>query len=419
MPSRDGIRTVRTDIPWAKAGLARFVEKFPNKTEEEYKYVESAVSEFFNQELDNVELFETGEGTSFPYTSIHLNRVARALYEKHIGTCPPLSEHPTNYESPHRKIEIVMGSFLATNQGHPFGYCEEALHKIMMALPTALEAIHVGREPERIEIITLGSPTNEVAEMSGDFAERMNNDSAKALGALYAGLAEKVLRAEEARGTDLALTGFSMGGNFAVEVAQELLRKRLVTQDRKALDKPHMAVTMYLPVGLNDSLLRSAQIAGGFGVEAVAQVVAGSPDAQMISRGEAQFALGVRELIQKRKAEPIDESPQQVVRKRKALQAIVRSVLFTPPDVSGLRVDKVTGVYDWTTRSGARTREYGERTGIPESEQTLGTRILGRKDPMHRDHVASMRHLVPFFRESEMLRWSRVSLKIKKLLAKS
>ncbi len=402
-------------FPWGDAGLAGYSEWAkgdPGRVE----IMKDVIYTFLDQELRNTGIYESGaEGAAFPWTVIRVKELARALVEKY-GQLPPAAEEissPPPQSSAEERIvkkEFVMTSFLATFHGHPFTFCEEAMHQALRALPDAIRATSEGREPDDIEIYTLGSPTNELGMISPEFSERMNEDPFGALGRLYAGFVENTAlqnRNPDQR-TELNFTGISMGSNMAAEAAKALLDRGEVTQSREKnrdATVPHLTMNMYTPAGLNESPLRHAKIPVGFVMEGMYQL-ARNPGVRRIAFGEKDFLENIKRIYEPRGIRAHMESEQKS-RKEGVLKSILTKISHGVPVAENLKANELIGLKDPTMFSFKRSRQAKAKRA--EHGETLAGAMLDRNNPNRRKFGIQMSHTIPFFRPSEFKRWDRIA----------
>ena len=176
-------------FPWGDAGLDEYA-KARADAPEKVALMKEVIYTFLDQEIKNTRIYES-RGASFPYTVIRIKDLARALYNvERTSVTEPTDEVDRAPSTKH--VEFVMTSVLATVHGHPFTFCEEAIHQTMRALPAALTALENGQEPEDTEIYTLGFPTNELGTMDAPFTDAMVENPFKTLGSLYGESVEKL-----------------------------------------------------------------------------------------------------------------------------------------------------------------------------------------------------------------------------------
>ncbi|MEK7144871.1 MAG: hypothetical protein AAB794_03400 [Patescibacteria group bacterium] len=281
-------------FPWGDAGLDEYA-KARADAPEKVALMKEVIYTFLDQEVKNTRIYES-RGASFPYTVIRIKDLARALYNvEQSSVAEPARE--ANRTPSIKHVEFVMTSVLATVHGHPFTFCEEAIHQTMRALPSALTALENGQEPEDTEIYTLGFPTNELGTMDAPFTDAMVENPFKTLGSLYGESVEKLAleNKNQNQKMELVFTGVSMGANFAAEAATALLDKGLVTQSRESasIERPHLTLNLYTPAGLNEAALRKLQISLGFVAEGVYQLAA-NPVVRKIAPNEGKFLEGLK-----------------------------------------------------------------------------------------------------------------------------
>lgn len=399
-------------FPWGDAGLHEYA-KARKETPENIAAMKEVIYTFLDQEVQNTRIFES-PGASFPYTVIRVADLARALYRASSGEVA--STNMPEGALPKKHIEFVMTSALLTIHGHPFTFCEEAMHQTMRALPTALEALENGEEPEDIEVYTLGFPTNELGSMEEDFTNAMVEAPFKTLGSLYGEsvetLALKNLNPDQQ--TELVFSGVSMGANFAAEAAVMLLDKGLVTQSREETKKPHLTLNLYTPAGMNESMFRTPQIGLGFAAEGIVQM-SSNPVVKEIAPNEGKFLEKLKPVLQKQGMYPHMDH-EQVKRKNKVTSftgSIVKKLVQGVPVRPDLIANKIVGMKDPTLYSMKRNRALAEQN--EDHSDSLGAHSIRESNPNQRTFGVEMSHTIPFFRESEFKRWDRVVEKLQAL----
>lgn len=407
-------------FPWGEAAMDLYRDHC-KETGKSPEIMERVVQEFFRSELENMQLSTSEDGTAFPYTYIRVGDLARRM----LGGIPPQGTQTGQIKNPEtprlRRVEFVAGSFLNTSQGHAFGYCEEAIHKMMMSLPGALRALREGKESEDIVVCTLGSPTNEYGKMSSQFAADVKSNPYMVFGTLYADFVKREVldKRKPNEKIELTLTGFSMGSNFMTEAAQVLSERGLVTQDKSGDDpRPRVSVNAYIPAGFNDSLLRPAQVPVGFVADLFIEGFTNST-LRKTALGEAQFSGSLKDVFSKRGITPSMDAEQEKL-KSEGLKSILLALTFGPskPSTIAVNVNKIEGLRDPTTLSLAqllsdalhKRKEVRTQHGVETSAaKTLGAHVQERGKEGNREFAVKMSHAIPFFRESEWRRWDRVT----------
>jgi len=405
-------------FPWGDAGLDEYA-KARTDAPEKVALMKEVMYTFLDQEIQNTRIYES-RGASFPYTVIRIKDLARALYNaERTSVAEPTNEvgRASSAEAvPSTKhVEFVMTSVLATVHGHPFTFCEEAIHQTMRALPAALTALENGEESEDIEIYTLGFPTNELGTMDAPFTDAMVESPFKTLGSLYGESVEKLALESKKQNQkmELVFTGVSMGANFAAEAATALLDKGLVTQSREdaSIEQPHLTLNLYTPAGLNEAALRKLQISLGFVAEGVFQLAA-NPVVRKIAPNEGKFLEGLKTVLKKEGIEAhMDEA--QTERKNKVtsmMGSIVQKLIQGVPIDPNLVANKLVGTVDPTLYSMERNRKLTKQK--EEHPNSLGSHTIRESHPNQRTFGVQMSHTIPFFRASEFKRWDKVVGKV-------
>lgn len=407
------------DFPWGDAGLDEYA-KARKDSPEKIAVMKEVLYTFLDQEIKNTSIFEA-QGASFPYTVIRVKELAKALYKAYNPTFPNRSnesEKTHEKELSKKHVEFVMTSVLATVHGHPFTFCEEAIRQSMRALPSALEALENGEEPEDIEIYTLGFPTNELGTMNESFTNAMVASPFKTLGSLYGETVETLaLRNRQSnKKVNLTFTGFSMGANFAAEAATALIEKGLVTQSQEdsSSQLPHLSLNLYIPAGLNESSLRKFQIGLGFLAEGAVQM-ATNPVVRTIAPNEGKFLDELKGVLQQ-KGITAHMDTEEAARKNKVTSltgSIVQQLIRGVPINPNLRANKVVGTLDPTMYSRSRNSRLAEQK--KDYSGSLGAHTIREDHPNQRTFGIKMSHTPPFFRESEFKKWDKIVESIQRL----
>ena len=185
----------RMAFPWGEEAIEIYKKEYGNNPDE-IETVRKILDIFFNQEVENIALYESKEGATLPYTRISVGDLAKALYEKQTGKKAEIKteENGTMVESDKRHIRrefVFPGGPLSQIDNGLFHYVEEAIHQCMMHLPVALEDLRNGREPETHEIFTFGTPINEFGTMSPQFFEALKVDPTGTMSKVFAEFIEK------------------------------------------------------------------------------------------------------------------------------------------------------------------------------------------------------------------------------------
>ena len=384
-------------FPWGDVVLERYAHEYP-----ESKYgpqIKKILEVFLKQELENISLFVSADGTAFPFTSVSVRRLALDLqHETQTAILP----------SAPKRVEFVMGSFLNNKHGHPFNFCQQAMHRVIQELPKALRALESGEHYADSVVYTLGSPTYETGVLSDAFAGHVKKRPFEALGTLYAEFVEdegsKIPAGSHL--PEIILTGFSMGGNFAVETARALIEKGIVSQDRTVSRVPHLEVNAYIPAGLDRSPLKFLKLPAGIFIEWFIQKhILKNPSLEIIRNGTDDFTERLSKAFYQKNI-LVTEDVSQKKHKKTAMRAILRDLVFQNFDLpSGLKINKISGLKDPMTFSAPHAREF--RKDKLNRSGTLGAQILQRRSFGAREFAVDMSHRVPFYRSSEMRLWHR------------
>jgi hypothetical protein len=398
------------DNPWAEGGLDLYKEKNKDRPDR-VEAVREAIYTMFDQEINNSVLFESKEtGATFPWSVVRVGDLAKELYKKSHPDFDP--EKLERLSEDHKsKKDFLVTSFLTTANGNIFTFADHVYHQVMMALPEAFRALDEGREPEEIEIYTLGSPTNEVGLMSPQFTEEANKDPFGAYGKLYAEFVREhgLSKTIGGKKTELTFSGISMGGSFATEAAKRLIEQRVVTQDRKENTEenlPYLRINMYTPAGLNnDSFLRHLQTVVGFIGEGTYQGLT-NPVVRKVAPNEGKTVQRLNEIYIKKGIMPHME-PDQKAAKKKLLLGIIKQLVSGVPVDPTIKANEIIGLSDPLMYSRKRNKEAKRQK--EKHGESLGAHTLPRTGENRRVFGIDMSHTIPFYRENELKRWDRVA----------
>jgi hypothetical protein len=135
--------------------------------------------------------------------------------------------------------------------------------------------------------------------------------------------------------------------------------------------------------------------------------LATNPYVRVASFNEGKFMKKADEELAKRGVAK-DMPPEQVALKKKAIRNIIDGLRDGVPIPDDVRVTEVVGLYDPTMFSHLTLEEAKAQRG--EHEGTLGAVLLPRNEdePNRRRFGIKMGHAVPFFRENEIARLTRL-----------
>lgn len=391
-------------FPHGELATALFRKAFP---EENVKtaIVKEVLDRFFEQEMNNASVFEsTRLGASFPWTVIRTRELVKKLFATYGGTQPTDGDQGGE-SAPSlsgKKQEFIFGSYLRTVNGNFFTFVEEAMHRVMIALQSGLTDLEKGREPAQHEIYTLGSPTNELGDISQDFLERSKENPYDAFAGLYTEFIQSRIPADENHHS-MTLYGISMGASLAAATGEKMVRGHIATQS-PGEDLPSLHIRLDVPVALSTSKGRKWQIPIGVAADAIYQLIT-NPGTVKVALGERKFLDQVKAHLKERGIED-HISNQDIRMKNEVISALIGALRTGVEFDSSLKVTTVTGAYDPTTFSTSSIRAAREQKKKPES---LGKPFVPRKNPNRREAVIDMPHFPPFFRPNELKRYHAVA----------
>lgn len=150
---------------------------------------------------------------------------------------------------------------------------------------------------------------------------------------------------------------------------------------------------------------------GGFALEGIKESLT-NPAVKIIGKGMAEFQKKVNDELEKKGIQQNISDEQKKLR-QKAIFSIIGGLgkqLDIDPSV---RLTKVVGLQDLTmytagfNKAAAEHRE--KNTEEHEGVETLGSRLVPRKEKNQRTFGVNMRHAVPFFRMSEFKRMKKAA----------
>lgn len=177
----------KISFPHAESILRLFRDKYKDDLEKE-KIIENVLYEFFEQEMKNIEIFESKEfGASFPWTVIKTKELTKKIVEKYSDK-EDLGERLEKFkkENSIEKQEFIFSSGSIMKSGYPFTFVEEAMHQAISSLKINLLELQEGLEIKDQEIYTIGLPTNEFGKISPEFLEELKTDPFGTMGKLQA-----------------------------------------------------------------------------------------------------------------------------------------------------------------------------------------------------------------------------------------
>lgn len=405
-------------FPWGIIGVDRY-EKHARNNPENVQAVKQLFETVLELEVKRLAMFESEKerGVSFPFTSLNLRELAEAIYAKRGGILGDLSG-----EAKKKKVEFLFGSILGTDDASPFDFFEEPFNQMAKRLPRTLRDLRAGREPDDFTVYTLSSPVHELGTMSPSFVAEMKKDPYRALGNLYAESVERLTLDQHKGNQKLSInfTGISMGASLAGKAAEDLVGRRLVTQERSEKNRPHLSMTAYEPAGRNESPLGLLQVPLGFVGETVYQLAL-NPDMKKIETGRELFAKSLRDVMAARGV-PAHMDDEQAQYKKEIVGPLGRNVpsgklvrdLMTGVSMNeNIKSNEIIGRRDPTLYSPLRHLQALAKGRKPAS---LGSSITPRT---HRNRRVfggvKMSHSLAFYRKNVMRRWDKAAEEIVRL----
>ncbi len=277
-------------------------------------------------------------------------------------------------------------------------------------MPRALERLKQGKEPERNEIYTVGSPTNELGSISPEFAESLKDDHAfERFGSLYSEFVQSQLSKDEKEKaeTNIYLYGISMGASFAVNTADKLLKDGIATQSNEKSETerlPFAQVRIDTPPGMSDSSrsVKRLQIPIGFLLENT-YAMATDPYLRAVMKDDKKLLSSVSAVLEKEKGIKVSMSPEQTQLKKKAISEVIENLRNGTPIPEGLKVTEVVGAYDTLMYKDSFRKKLKEKR--KSHKGSIGeTLVSDASKSGRRSFGANMSHSIPYFRKNELQR---------------
>jgi hypothetical protein len=393
-------------FPLAEGVLELYRKEFPSD-KAGVERLKDILYRFFRIEFENIKMYQSGKfGAKFLNTKINIAQLAREIYSQVMGS--EINEMSLEKVPDRRtKREFVFTSFLTPTNGNPFTFAEEAAHQCIKYLPAALEDLKNGKQPDDIEIHTLGAPTNIFSEMSDEFYEEFMEDPYGHLSKVYAELVKQELADCNPRETNVEFFGLSMGANFAVLTGENLLEEGAVTQNIEDLEegkKPRLFIRVESPVSLGPSKIKKLQIPLGFMADS-AVLLATKPYNRRTALGEGKFINDLKPLLSEKGVEEISDDKQKKMRK-KALRNLVFSLVNEVKPEPETRVTKVYGTKDLAIYTPDLIRSA--RKHRKSYRDALGKTIIPGKSKNERNFAVNMGHVRPFFHKRELGRMKKL-----------
>lgn len=394
-------------FPHGESVLRLFRDKYKDEPEKA-EILKQVYDEFFEQELGNIEVYESEKlGAAFPWTKINTRNLLEKIVAKYSeGDDAEKLQSLLSEENAIEKQEFIFSSGSVVQSGYPFTFVEEAMHQAIVALKGDLVALQAGKAIPNREIYTLGLPTNELGKISSEFLEKVKNEPFSTMGDLLSEFIETRVPQGKAD-LNVSFYGVSTGASFAAATGEKLVQKGIMAQNHEG-SLPNLSIRMDSPVGLSKSTSRDWQIPLGYAAEFIYQTAIDPKFrlADLKFMGQVKKALSARGIV---------ENMTGVDKKNKtdAIKSIIGQLKAGVDFSKDLKVTKVTGLLDPLTFS---VEEYvTEKDRQREAASGLGKNIATRKDANMREFMVSMTHTPAFFRDSELKRCYEVANLIQKL----
>jgi hypothetical protein len=383
-------------------------EDYPSVSPETVK---DLIYSFIEQELENTSLYTSEKyGVSFPYTVLNISDFSKKLYSQYSKQSIPETLQKVNDK---KRKEFVFQSFINTGSGHVFTFFEEALHQLIKRLPTSLDKIKKGEEPDDEEFYTVGSPTNELGTMSQDFLDGLKNNNAfDKFGELYAEFVESKLPKDsnEREHTNLALFGISIGGSMATKTAEHLIDNEVATQSSEDVEKnhrPQLSVLADSLPGGSESTIKKWQIPIGFAIDAAYAMLTNEYTKSWV-KGEPKFTESIVAVLAKRGLLP-NMTPEQIKMKNEAIwgkhlltgdDGIIHNLRAGVPVDEKLKLTEIRGIYDPLQYEDTFRRQTKQKKENNPDVLGSNTHRAGNR----RIAAANKLHIAAFMRKNELKR---------------
>lgn len=416
-------------LPHAEVALDLFEDYVGNQENSGMltETVAELLKKFSQTEINNIALHTVKSGIAFPYTRINVTDVARSLYlaSGHQSREPQdeMGKSDTNEDtsinnslsqSPRRRLDITFGSFYGTSSGSPFTFVEYAMDNFMKTLPTVLNSLQRGEEPDDIEIITLGSPTNLYGIVNDEWAADFEGQEFEKFAQLYADLIRgNLAQTTSARRTDVQFTGLSGGVCYAVATAHELLSEHIITQDKDVTDIPRLQVLADSPAGFNESYGGPIQNTAGFGFDMAFQLVTNKAVRQP-ALAEKKFLSSLEEIL-KGKGITIHMDEHEKELKERLIKQQANRIRYGEPFGQDVKINARVGLKDATLYSRDRKKAAEDRLKEVATDD-IRRNSIPSGHPNIREFAINMTHVPPWFRDGELRKWANTALYVNSMM---
>lgn len=404
-------------FPSGEIAVKSFEKALDEKSEDKrVRTLEDVLNRFFLREIDNIRIFTTTDGVSFPYSSINIGEFAKELYKAYTGKDLPELKPDSDPTLVHPKEKyIVFTSFPQAQNGHPFTFVERAMQLTMRKLRRAIKDIEEGRDPQDFEVVTLGAPTNNRwGNVTPEYTGKIKKNPYGTLGRSYSELLRSVLLDNQSnnKNSKYIFYGISMGGNIAVETARDLIGKGLITREQ-------LQILLDSPV-VPEKELSKGEITVRFISEGLFHL-SDLKSLASINSSENKLLDEVDVILRSRKDRHVmtfAKSAEQDALRKECLDALIvemakgLSINKGKNDSRLPRVSERRGVNDtissilngsWRGKAKEKLAQFNDK----KTKHPLGSTIMSSSTQNVREFAVSASHFFPFFGKKEMRRWGK------------
>lgn len=409
-------------FPHGEFGIEEYKKEYGNNPEEIEK-VKDIFDTFLNQEIANTALYKSEKyGTVFPYTSINMKDFAKELYEKHTGTNADVKTMKGGDVAVEKGQKHISREFIFPGaplnpkmfDNGPFHFVGESMHQCIGKLPSALEKIKNGEDPDSFEIFMLGTPVNEFGTMSPEFLENLKKNSTTAMSDVFAEFIEKKGMEKDNVNDklDTELYGISWGAGVAAVTGEKLLETGAFTQDLdKSKDEnlPKIVIKAQNAVSISRSRIKGPQIWLGSSAN---NFVSKDQYGPTMGKNMPEFMNQVDAILEERGIHKNMSQDQQKMKKSAILAIILsfRKGLKLKPET---KVTEIYGLHDLTTKNASFTNEVKEQMKL--HHDSLGHNLAKPQRENSRVFGVETFHEIPWFRENELKRIRKAAIELGEL----
>ncbi len=414
----------RVTFPHGEEAIRLYKKEYGDNPEE-IGEVKDIFDTFFDQYVANIALYKSERGATLPYTRINVIDFAKALYEKYTGkkavVKPPENGKGTTVETDQKRIKrefVFPGAPLRQAENGPFHYVEEAMHQLVMNLPAALEDLRNGREPDSLEIFTMGTPMNELGTMTPEFFENLKKDPTAEMGNVFAEFIQKngLAKMNENEKLNIELYGLSWGSSLAAVTGEKLLENEVFTQERDpARNKAMVTIRAQAPVSLGRSMIKKLQIPLGFAADGIASIIREKYGRNLFNK-TPKFMEQLNAVLEERGIGKNTSEEQNKMKSAgmKAIRISLSNEVELKPET---KVNEIYGLRDMTTYSpglNAEAKEARERRPV-FSPDSLAQNLIEPERKNSRTFAVDTFHMPPWFRKQELKRIKKAAAALNSL----